>query len=138
MRSFLAILLLSAFALAQGSTMSNPVQQPAATWPAATEGDYKIQNFKFRDGNTLPELSMHYYTIGTPKRDEHGHVTNAALFLHGTGGTGKQYLQANFAGQLFNPGQLLSADKYFLIMVDNIGHGKSSKPSDGLHMKFPS
>ena len=88
-------------------------------------------------GETLPELRLHYHTVGTPQRDASGKVRNAVLMLHGTGGTGAQFSGANFAGELFGPGQPLDAAKYFVVMPDNIGHGKSSKPSDGLRAKFP-
>ncbi len=102
-----------------------------------TEGDYVAKNFVFRSGETLPELRLHYTTLGKPVRDEHGRVTNAVLILHGTGGTGQQFLQPIYAGELFGAGQLLDIDKYYIILPDGIGHGKSSKPSDGLHAHFP-
>jgi homoserine O-acetyltransferase/O-succinyltransferase len=101
------------------------------------EGDYVVRDFKFRDGKTIAELKLHYTTLGKPERDAHGRVTNAVMILHGTGGTGRQFLQAQFAGELFGPGQLLDTSKYFIILPDGIGHGKSSKPSDGLHERFP-
>lgn len=109
----------------------------AADYPAPKEGDFTLKNFRFHDGESLPELRMHYLTLGTPKKDAQGKVTNAVLILHGTGGTGRQFLSPVFADVLFGPGQLLDATKYFIILPDNIGHGKSSKPSDGLHMRFP-
>ena len=93
--------------------------------------------FKFRSGESLPELRLHYTTLGKPARDAQGRTTNAVLILHGTGGTGHQFLQPQFAGVLFGPGQLLDASRYFIILPDGIGHGKSSKPSDGLHAHFP-
>jgi homoserine O-acetyltransferase len=105
--------------------------------PATTEGDYVVKNFKFRSGESLPELRLHYTTLGKPARDAQGRVTNAVLILHGTGGTGHQFLSPIFAGELFGPGQLLDATRYFIILPDGIGHGKSSKPSDGLHAHFP-
>ncbi|MGB6483418.1 MAG: alpha/beta fold hydrolase [Candidatus Acidiferrales bacterium] len=101
------------------------------------EGDFVVHNFHFRDGETLPNLRLHYTTLGQPMRDAQGRVTNAVLILHGTGGTGQQFLNPVFAGVLFGPGQLLDSSKYFIILPDDIGHGKSSKPSDGLRMKFP-
>jgi homoserine O-acetyltransferase len=110
-------------------------QQPAQ--PATTEGDFVIKDFKFRSSEKVPELRLHYTTLGKPARDAHGRVTNAVLILHGTGGTGHQFLQPIFAGQLFGPGQLLDATRYYIILPDGIGHGKSSKPSDGLHAHFP-
>ena len=108
---------------------------PAA--PPATEGDYVAQNFHFRSGEVLPSLRLHYTTFGTPKRDASGQVTNAVMVLHGTTGSGKQFVSPQFAGVLFGPGQLLDATRYYIILPDGIGHGKSSKPSDGLHAGFP-
>src|SRR4051812_35642603 len=104
---------------------------------ATHEGDYVLHNFHFKSGETLPELRMHYTTLGKPVQDASGRTTNAVLVLHGTGGSGNQFLQPQFANVLFGPGQLLDVTKYFVILPDNIGHGKSSKPSDGLHAKFP-
>jgi homoserine O-acetyltransferase len=109
--------------------------QPAA--PAVTEGDFLIRDFRFTSGETLPELRMHYRTLGTPRKDASGVVRNAVLILHGTGGTGAQFTNANFAGELFGAGQPLDAARYFIILPDDIGHGRSSKPSDGLGAKFP-
>src|SRR5260370_26637346 len=109
---------------------------PARNYPAPVEGDYVIPNFHFRGGEVLPELRIHYRTIGTPKRDASGIVRNAVLIGHGTGGAGTQFLSAQFAGVLFGPGQLLDATRYFIILADGIGHGHSSKPIDGLHAKF--
>ena len=100
-------------------------------------GDYTIRDFRFADGETLPELRIHYRTIGTQHRDAKGVVRNAILLLHGTTGSGRAFLSDNFAGVLFGPGQLLDASKYFLILPDGIGHGDSSKPSDALRARFP-
>ncbi|HEV2260732.1 MAG TPA: alpha/beta fold hydrolase [Candidatus Rubrimentiphilum sp.] len=110
-----------------------------ATFPAPNQGNYTIANFKFDDGETLPQLRIHYYTVGTPHTDSQGHTTNAVLIMHGTGGSGLQFLNPpdRFAGVLFSPGGLLDASKYFIILPDDIGHGQSSKPSDGLRAKFP-
>jgi len=105
--------------------------------PETSEGDFVVKNFKFRSGETLPELRLHYTTLGKPARDAGGRTRNAVLILHGTGGSGQQFLQPQFAGELFGPGQLLDVARYFLIFPDGIGHGKSSKPSDGLHAHFP-
>jgi homoserine O-acetyltransferase len=109
----------------------------AADTPQPVEGDYLIQNFRFASGETLPQLRIHYRTLGTPRTDAHGVVRNAVLITHGTGGSGAQFMRPEFAGDLFGPGQLLDATRYFLVLPDGIGHGKSSKPSDGLHAHFP-
>jgi homoserine O-acetyltransferase len=107
------------------------------TYPAPVEGDYVISSFHFRSGEVLPELKIHYRTIGMPQRDNSGVVRNAVLIGHGTGGAGTQFLSPQFAGVLFGPGQLLDATRYFIVLPDGIGHGGSSKPSDGLHARFP-
>jgi homoserine O-acetyltransferase len=101
------------------------------------EGDFAIRDFPFRSGERLQELRLHYTTLGQPVRDARGHVTNAVLVLHGTGGDGHQFLRPQFADVLFVPGGLLDVTKHFVILPDGIGHGKSSKPSDGLRAKFP-
>jgi homoserine O-acetyltransferase len=103
----------------------------------AVEGDGILKDFTFTTGEKLLELKIHYATLGTPQRDKKGHVTNAVMILHGTGGTGKQFFQPQFASELFGPGQLLDTAKYYIILPDNIGHGGSSKPSDGMRMAFP-
>ncbi len=122
------------------SVLAIQAQQPSANsgTPLSThEADYVARNFHFRSGETLPELRIHYTTLGQPVRDSKGTVTNAVLILHGTGGSGHQFLSPQFAQVLFGPGQLLDANRYFIILPDNIGHGKSSKPSDGMHAHFP-
>lgn len=101
------------------------------------EGDFFVSDFQFNSGDVLPELRLHYTTLGQPQRDANGIVRNAVLILHGTGGTGQGFLTENFAGVLFGPGQLLDAEHYYIILPDSIGHGKSSKPSDGLRARFP-
>jgi len=112
--------------------------QPAgSSFPAPVEGDFIARDFRFGTGETLPELKLHYRTIGTPRRDAAGTVRNAVLIGHGTGGTGAGFLSRTFGGELFGPGQLLDATRYFIVLPDGIGHGKSSKPSDGLHARFP-
>jgi homoserine O-acetyltransferase len=105
--------------------------------PTPVEGDFTIRDFRFESGESLPELKLHYRTLGTPRRDASGVVRNAVLILHGTGGTGAQFLSRAFAGVLFGPGQLLDSSKFFIVLPDGIGHGQSSKPSDGLHARFP-
>jgi homoserine O-acetyltransferase len=102
-----------------------------------TEADVVFKDYVFTTGETLPEVKMHYTTLGSPARDADGNISNAVMILHGTGGTGHQFFQPQFAGELFGPGQVLDTAKYFIILPDNIGHGKSSKPSDGLRMAFP-
>src|SRR5215468_9380544 len=102
------------------------------------EGDYVAKDFKFRSGESLAELKLHYRTLGTPKRDAGGHIVNAVMILHGTGGSGAQFLSPQFANELYGAGQPLDIAKYFIILPDGIGHGKSTKPSDGMHAKFPS
>ena len=109
----------------------------AQTNPVPAQGDFTIRNFKFDSGEVLPELKLHYRTLGTPRRDAAGMVRNAVLVMHGTGGSGAGFLSEQFAGALFKPGQMLDATKYFIILPDGIGHGQSSKPSDGLHARFP-
>lgn len=109
----------------------------AQTFPQPTEGDYVANNFHFRSGEVLPQLRLHYATYGKPARDSNGRVTNAVLILHGTTGSGQQFLRPQFAGVLFGPGQLLDINRYYIILPDNLGHGHSSKPSDGLHARFP-
>jgi homoserine O-acetyltransferase len=126
----LRMLLLATLALA-------PVESGSAQYPVPTEGTFVLRDFRFRSGDSLPELRLHYRTLGTPERDAQGIVRNAVLIMHGTGGTGSQFIRREFAGELFGPGQLLDATRYFIILPDGIGHGQSSKPSDGLHARFP-
>ena len=102
-----------------------------------TRGDFTIRDFAFESGDLLPELRIHYTALGAPSRDKTGEVRNAVLILHGTGGSGKAFLREQFSGELFGPGQLLDANKYYIILPDGIGHGQSSKPSDGLRARFP-
>jgi homoserine O-acetyltransferase len=101
------------------------------------EGDYVASNFAFRSGEKIARLNMHYATLGTPRKDRSGRVANAVMVLHGTGASGRQFLAPHFANELFGPGQPLDIRRYYVILPDNIGHGKSSKPSDGLRMRFP-
>jgi homoserine O-acetyltransferase len=112
-------------------------QAEAPSKYAVSEGDYVTHDFKFKSGEQLPELRLHYRTLGKLARDAQGRSTNAVLILHGTGGSGQQFLQPQFAGELFGAGQLLDINRYFIILPDGIGHGKSSKPSDGMHAHFP-
>jgi homoserine O-acetyltransferase len=109
----------------------------AAEYPAPTEGDFTIRDFKFASGETMPEVRIHYRTLGKIEKDAQGKTTNAVLIMHGTTGSGAQFIRPEFAGELFGKDQPLDATKFFIILPDGIGHGKSSKPSDGMHAKFP-
>jgi homoserine O-acetyltransferase/O-succinyltransferase len=120
----------------------------ATDYPVPSEGDYAIRDFKFASGETLPELRLHYRTLGKPEKDAQGKTINGVLIMHGTTGSGAQFVERRpflptdlprpeFADELFAKGQPLDATKFFIILPDGIGHGKSSKPSDGLHAKFP-
>src|SRR5207245_10491604 len=109
----------------------------AGDYPPPREGDYAIPDFKFQSGETLPELRVHYRTLGKPEKDAQGKTTNAVLIMHGTAGSGAQFIRPEFAGELFEKDQPLDATKFFIVMPDGIGHGKSSKPSDGMRAKFP-
>jgi homoserine O-acetyltransferase len=130
-----------------GDTLMRDVQ-PAPGPPAETgglspeiasplEGDFSLNNFQFTAGETLAALRIHYRTLGEPRRDGRGVVDNAVLLLHGTGGSGGQFMTPEFAGELFGPGQPLDVSRYFVVLPDGIGHGGSSKPSDGAHARFP-
>jgi len=113
-----------------------PVPPAKRVWPTR-EQDVILRDFRFRDGEALPTLKMHVTTLGSPHRNATGQIDNAVMVLHGTGGTGKQFLSPQFADELYGPGQPLDIRKYWIILPDNIGHGGSSKPSDGLRMHFP-
>ncbi len=110
--------------------------QGQTKWPAK-DGTYIIKNFRFGTGESLPELKLHYLTLGEPHRDDAGHTDNAVLLLHGTGGSAHSLLNPAFSDVLFGPGQPLDISKFYVILPDDIGHGESSKPSDGLRMHFP-
>ena len=105
--------------------------------PKPSEGDFTLHNFHFHSGEVLPELRVHYTTYGKPVTDAKGRVSNAVMILHGTTGSGQQFTSERFAGVLFGPGQLLDGNRYYIILPDSIGHGHSTKPSDGLHARFP-
>jgi homoserine O-acetyltransferase len=127
-------------ATAGPATIAAPRPASAAEAPDPSrhfEGEYVAQNFHFASGETLPELRIHYAALGKPHRDAHGHVDNAVLILHGTGGSGHNFLTDKFSGVLFGKGRLLDTARYFIILPDGIGHGQSSRPSDGLHAHFP-
>jgi homoserine O-acetyltransferase len=102
-----------------------------------TEGDAHLRDFRFQSGEVLGDLRIHFRTYGTPRCDASGEVRNAVLITHGTTGSGAQFVRPEFSGQLFGSGQPLDASTYFIVLPDGIGHGKSSKPSDGLHARFP-
>ncbi len=110
---------------------------PALADPPGKEADIALKDFRFTTGETLAELRMHVTTLGTPHRDAAGEIDNAVMILHGTGGTGQQFYRPQFAEALFGPGQPLDISRYYVILPDNLGHGKSAKPSDGLRMAFP-
>jgi homoserine O-acetyltransferase len=127
--------------LAQGATAplgwsGGPTPVAKRSWPIH-EQDILLKNFRFHDGETLPQLRMHVTTLGQPHRNGAGQIDNAVMILHGTGGTGKQFLQPQFADELYGPGSPLDISRYYIILPDNIGHGGSSKPSDGGRMHFP-
>jgi homoserine O-acetyltransferase len=132
LRKLYSSALLAWFGLAAGAAThaAGPEARPL-------EADYVIHDFHFASGETLPELRMHYTYYGKAKKDASGRVTNAVLIMHGTGGSGHSLINDRFSGVLFQKGQLLDAEKYFIILPDGIGHGKSSKPSDALRMHFP-
>ena len=112
-------------------------QASAANYPDPVQGDFVLKDFRFASGESMPALRIHYRTLGQPQRNAQGIVTNAVLITHGTGGSGAQFLRPEFAGDLYVPGGLLDAARYYIILTDGIGHGQSSKPSDGLHAHFP-
>jgi homoserine O-acetyltransferase len=107
------------------------------TYPSPVETTFTARDVRFANGEVAPEIRLHYRTIGTPRKDADGVVRNGVLILHGTGGSGRGFLGDAYAGRLFGKGQPLDAGRFFIILPDNIGHGQSSKPSDGLRMKFP-
>jgi len=125
-------------ALAQPARPPAPPETAPEGWSSVgRERDFNLSNFQFSDGSILPELRIHYTTLGQPRKDARGAVRNAVLVLHGTGGTGRGFLTPSFAGELFGPGQPLDSANHFIILPDGIGAGKSSKPSDGLRARFP-
>ncbi len=143
-RSLMFFTLFTTFATAQTASRQAPLVQPGqptpptrpVEWPTH-DGAYELANFHFKSGETLPKLHLHYLTLGSPHRNEKGEIDNAVLLLHGTGGDARSLLAPQFSTVLFGPGQPLDITRFFLILPDDIGHGQSSKPSDGLHMRFP-
>src|SRR5437899_1911693 len=128
--ALVAALLLLATTPAAAQTAQTP-------WPNLREGDFVLKDFAFASGEVLPELKLHYRTLGTAKRNAAGETVNGVVLLHGTSGSGGDWLRPSLADELFGAGQPLDASKYFIIMPDGIGRGGSSKPSDGLRAKFP-
>jgi homoserine O-acetyltransferase len=136
--SFLLPLLLLQVAVTQTPPLTPAVRTapPTSKWPAR-DAQFTVRRFHFRSGETLPELHINYTMLGQPHRNGRGEIDNAVMVLHGTGGTGRQFLSPQFADELYGPGQPLDITRYWIILPDGIGHGKSSRPSDGLHMRFP-
>jgi homoserine O-acetyltransferase/O-succinyltransferase len=131
-----AVLLIALAAAGATAQVPPKIAYPPTPWPVKN-GSVDLHNFRFGTGETLPDLHLHYLTLGTPRHDAQGHTTNAVLLLHGTGGNAHTLLNPVFSNVLFGPGQPLDITQYFLIFPDDIGMGESSKPSDGLRMKFP-
>ena len=123
--------------LALALTLLLPAAAPAQARPFGAPGDFTMRDVRFASGETLPELRIHYRTLGRPRRDAAGVVRNAALILHGTTGSGAQFASPVFANELFGPGQPLDTTAWYVILPDGIGHGQSSRPSEGLHARFP-
>ena len=125
-------------ALGLGFVMGATAQSnaPGSHWNTK-DGVVTLHDFRFGSGDTLPELKLRYLTLGSPHRNGAGQVDNAILLLHGTGGNAQSLLNPIFSDVLFVPGGILDIQKYFIILPDEIGHGQSSKPSDGMHMHFP-
>src|SRR5215212_1988036 len=124
--------------LRRASILAAAIGLGGASADAQKAGDFEMRDFRFAEGGTMPSLTIHYVTLGTPRRDASGVVRNAVLVLHGTTGSGQGFLSPAFAGELFGPGQPLDTATHFVILPDGIGTGKSSKPSDGLRARFPS
>ncbi|MBS0577626.1 MAG: alpha/beta fold hydrolase [Proteobacteria bacterium] len=130
MRHYAAVLLAAALLLPA-------MRATAAAYPQPVEADFTMKDFRFASGESLPQVRIHYRTLGAIRTDAHGIVRNAVLIMHGTTGSGANLINDQFAGELFAAGMPLDATRYFLILPDGIGHGRSSKPSDGLHARFP-
>jgi len=114
-----------------------PQAAPTIAGVAPVAGDFAIKNFTFTSGEKLAEVRVHYTTYGTAQRDAAGHIKNAVLIMHGTTGSGTQFFRKQFIEPLFGPGQALDLTRYYVVIPDDLGHGGSTKPSDGLHAKFP-
>jgi len=134
----LALTLCATSLCAQAPEQATALDRTRTEWAAAgTQADFIMRDFRLENGAVLPELRIHYTTLGIPRRDASGTVRNAVLILHGTTGSGRGFLSPTFAGELFGPGQLLDSATHYIILPDGIGTGKSSKPSDGMHARFP-
>jgi homoserine O-acetyltransferase/O-succinyltransferase len=132
------VLILSVGFCASAFSQDLPKQDsPKEDLAKPASGDFVVHNFHFRSGESLAEMRLHYLTYGKPATDSSGRVTNAVMILHGTTGSGEAFTHPTFAGVLFGPGQLLDASHYYIILPDGIGHGGSTKPSDGMHAHFP-
>jgi homoserine O-acetyltransferase len=136
MLGLIALIAVQGAAPAAMGWSGGPAPVAQRSWPTQ-ERDVVLKDFRFHDGETLPVLRMHVTTLGEPHRNSAGQIDNAVMVLHGTGGTGKQFLSPQFADELYGPGQPLDIGKYWIILPDNIGHGGSTKPSDGMRMRFP-
>jgi homoserine O-acetyltransferase len=130
-------MVMTRYVLAGIVLMASTSNALAQSYPTPAEGSFVARNHRFESGETLAEVKLHYWTVGTPRKDADGVVRNGVLILHGTGGSGRGFLTEGYAGRLFGKGQILDAERYFIILPDNVGHGASSKPSDGMRMKFP-
>lgn len=130
-------MVMTRYVLAVVVMMGSTSNALAQGYPAPVESDFIARNYRFESGETMGEVRLHYRTVGTPRKDPDGIVRNGILILHGTGGSGRGFLSEGYAGRLFGKGQILDAERYFIILPDNVGHGASSKPSDGMRMKFP-
>jgi homoserine O-acetyltransferase len=117
-------------------TAATTPAKPSTAWPAR-DAQFVLRDFRFRSGERMAEVRINYTMLGQPHRNAQGEIDNAVMILHGTGGTGRQFLSPQFADELYGPGQPLDIARFWIILPDNIGHGKSSKPSDGMHMRFP-
>ena len=133
-RAFIVFVLL---AFAFPALAQDEANKPNTNWPGYRDGDYVVHDYKFVSGESLPEVKLHYRTIGTAKQNAAGEVVNAVLLLQGNTGTGANWFRPTLADELFKPGQPLDAAKYYIIMPDALGRGGSSKPSDGLKGRFP-
>src|ERR1700677_1357063 len=135
--SIRALIMTVLLAAALPALAQETAKEPPTSWPGYQESDYVVSNYKFTSGENLPEVKLHYRTIGTAKRNAEGRVVNAVLLLQGNTGTGANWFRSSLADELFRPGQPLDAAKYYIIMPDALGRGGSSKPSDGLKAGFP-